>query len=174
MSVQNDHEVISITSRGRLDGLRFGLRLDSGRQAAPRIELARQRMLICGGGAGEEVRRARPGRSARSAGRLHRALPRPTRRHVRPDGTALRQASWIFRAHGAERSVRSATPALVLVRLRAENYPLPEAAVGKPRPSAKTPTGPSMWNEMPVIFSNTSILVLPIAQPPSSISVAIR
>ena len=43
-----------------------------------------------------------------------------------------------------------------------------------PRPSANWPTGPSTWNSSPVIFANRSILVVPIAQPPSPISVAAR
>ena len=43
-----------------------------------------------------------------------------------------------------------------------------------PRPSANWPTGPSTWNSIPVIFANRSILVLPIAQPPSPMSVVIR
>ncbi len=43
-----------------------------------------------------------------------------------------------------------------------------------PRPSANWPTGPSTWNSTPVIFANRSIFVVPIAQPPSPISVAIR
>ena len=44
----------------------------------------------------------------------------------------------------------------------------------KARPRANWPTGPSMWNSIPVILANRSILVMPIAHPPSSISVAIK
>src|ERR1035437_524552 len=48
-----------------------------------------------------------------------------------------------------------------------------EASGFLPRPIANWPTGPSTWNSIPVIFANRSILVVPIAHPPSPISVTI-
>src|SRR4051812_2465314 len=50
----------------------------------------------------------------------------------------------------------------------------PAVSGGTPRPSANWPTGPSTWNSIPVILANRSILAVPIAHPPRSMSVAIR
>ena len=108
------------------------------------------------------------------------------------EGPAAVPGSWILRCtdpQGAmfalmgsgptRRSAISSAPRRAILPTRAtgagpgEDFQ-PGAAASAPRPSANKPTGPSTWNSRPVIFANRSILMLPIAQPPSPMSIAIR
>ena len=87
------------------------------------------------------------------------------------EGTRRTSPSDISSAPRARMSPAAHEPEMVLVATRT---PLIRASDCVPRPSANCPTGPSTWNSIPVILANRSILLLPIAHPPSPMSVAIR